>query len=56
MKAFSKLDGLILNHGILEPLKRVSDSTPEEWRAAYDINFFSLLAFVRLPSTFPNAY
>lgn len=46
IKAFSNLDGLILNHGTLEPLKRISDSTPKEWRAAFDINFFSLLAFV----------
>jgi NAD(P)-dependent dehydrogenase (short-subunit alcohol dehydrogenase family) len=48
LNGFSRLDGLILNHGTLSA-KRVSESTPEEWRAAFDVNFFSVLAFVSLP-------
>lgn len=47
IKRFSKLDGLIVNHGTLSPVKRIADSTPEEWRTLFDINFFSALAFVR---------
>ncbi|CAD6444109.1 2b2c8394-0d37-4d64-a10a-02fcf722d5ce [Sclerotinia trifoliorum] len=46
IKRFSKLDGLIVNHGILSPVKRIADSTPEEWRTLFDVNFFSALAFV----------
>jgi len=46
IKAFSKIDGLILNHGTLTPVKRIADSTPEEWRTVFDINFFSCIAFL----------
>lgn len=46
MKAFSQIDGLIVNHGTLTPVKRIADSTPEEWRSLYDVNFFSAVAFV----------
>lgn len=47
LKSFSRLDGLILNHGTLSA-KHISESSPEEWRAAFDVNFFSVLAFVSL--------
>ncbi|RAL68492.1 hypothetical protein DID88_007220 [Monilinia fructigena] len=46
IKRFSKLDGLIVNHGTLSPVIRIADSTPEEWRTLFDINFFSALAFI----------
>ncbi|KAL8889795.1 MAG: hypothetical protein Q9215_002983 [Flavoplaca cf. flavocitrina] len=51
-KDFGQLDGLILNHGILAPATRIADSSPEEWRHCFDVNFFSLIAFVKaaLPS------
>lgn len=41
---WEKLDGLIVNHGVLDPVKRLADSSAEEWRAAYDVNFFSAIA------------
>jgi NAD(P)-dependent dehydrogenase (short-subunit alcohol dehydrogenase family) len=44
---FQRLDGLIVNHGVLDPVKRVTDSSPEEWRKSYDINFFSAIALVQ---------
>jgi NAD(P)-dependent dehydrogenase (short-subunit alcohol dehydrogenase family) len=44
---WQRLDGLIVNHGVLEPVKRLADSTAEEWRAAYDINFFSAIAMAK---------
>ena len=53
LKAFSQIDGLIINHGTLSPIKRVVDSTPEEWRAAFDVNFFSAIAFVS-PLKYPR--
>ncbi|KAL8948766.1 MAG: hypothetical protein Q9222_005077 [Ikaeria aurantiellina] len=34
---FGQLDGLILNHGILDPATRVANSDPEEWRKCFDI-------------------
>jgi len=46
LKAFSTIDGLIINHGTLSPVKRIADSDPAEWRDLYDVNFFSAVAFV----------
>ncbi|ESZ96584.1 hypothetical protein SBOR_3086 [Sclerotinia borealis F-4128] len=46
IERFSRIDGLIVNHGTLTPVKRIADSTPEEWRTLFDINFFSALAFI----------
>ena len=45
--AFGQLDGLVLNHGKLEPVTRIAVSDTEEWRKTFDLNFFSLVAFVR---------
>ncbi len=47
LKSYGRLDGLVVNHGVLAPMKRIADSTPEEWRKLYDANLFSALAFVR---------
>ncbi|KAH6665137.1 hypothetical protein B0J14DRAFT_569248 [Halenospora varia] len=47
MKTFSRVDGLIINHGTLDPVKRISESTPEEWRSSFDVNFFSAVSFVQ---------
>ncbi|KAH9895499.1 NAD(P)-binding protein [Xylariomycetidae sp. FL2044] len=47
VKAFGKIDGIILNHGVLTPLSRIADSDAEEWRRAYDINFFSAVALLK---------
>lgn len=41
---WQRVDGLIVNHGVLDPVKRLADSSAEEWRAAYDVNFFSAIA------------
>merc|ERR1711977_196819 len=47
LSSFKTLDALILNHGTLSPVKRIADSTPTEWRKAYDVNFFSLIGFIQ---------
>lgn len=49
---FGRLDSLIINHGSLDPVKKIADSSPEEWRKAYDINVFSAVGMVQaaLPS------
>ncbi|KAL8929046.1 MAG: hypothetical protein Q9208_001489 [Pyrenodesmia sp. 3 TL-2023] len=51
-KDFGRLDGLILNHGVLEPATKIANSDPEAWRSCFDVNFFSLVAFIKaaLPS------
>ena len=46
LKSFGQLDGIVINHGVLSPMKRVADSTAEEWRKLFDANFFSAIALV----------
>jgi NAD(P)-dependent dehydrogenase (short-subunit alcohol dehydrogenase family) len=46
LKTFSRIDGLIINHGTLGDVKRISDSTAEEWRSLFDVNFFSAVSLV----------
>lgn len=46
-ESFSGLHGIVVNHGVLDPVRRLADSTAEEWRAAYDINFFSAIALAK---------
>lgn len=47
LERFGKLHGVIINHGVLDPVKRLADSTAEEWRAAFDINFFSAVSIAK---------
>ncbi|KAK7751114.1 hypothetical protein SLS62_006943 [Diatrype stigma] len=47
LKAFGKIDGLVINHGAISPLTKISESSAEDWRRAYDINVFSAVALVK---------
>lgn len=38
---FGKLDGVILNHGTLGQVKRISELEMEDWQDCFDTNFFS---------------
>ena len=44
---WQRVDGLIVNHGVLDPVKRIADSSAEEWRTAFDVNFFSAFAIAK---------
>lgn len=46
VKFGGQIDGVIINHAALEPIKKVADSSVEEWKKLYDINLFSPLALV----------
>jgi NADP-dependent 3-hydroxy acid dehydrogenase YdfG len=50
---WGRIDGLVINHGILDPVKRISEFDADEWRKAFDINVFSAIALVRarIPQT-----
>ena len=48
LEAFGKLDGLILNHGMMDPVTKIETSDVAEWRKLFDVNFFSLVAFVSI--------
>ncbi|KAJ7047293.1 hypothetical protein C8F04DRAFT_1058352 [Mycena alexandri] len=48
IKTFSTVDALVLNAATLPPLCRIGDETPlHEWRAHFDVNFFSLVAMLK---------
>lgn len=44
---WQRIDGVIVNHGVLDPVKRIADSKAEEWRAAFDVNYFSAVALAQ---------
>ena len=46
VREFGRLDGLVINHGILPPVTPVGDSDVEAWKHHFDVNFFSGIAFV----------
>ncbi|GIZ37742.1 hypothetical protein CKM354_000117800 [Cercospora kikuchii] len=47
IKQFGKLDGVIVNHGVLDPVTKVADAKAEEWRDGFTINFFSAVAIAK---------
>ncbi|KAG6991025.1 sterol 24-C-methyltransferase [Physcia stellaris] len=46
LEEFGQIDALVLNHGTLEPVTRISDSSVEAWKKGFDVNFFSAVAWV----------
>ena len=46
VSSFGKIDGLVINHGLLAP-KQFADTTVDEWKHIYDVNVFSGIALVR---------
>ncbi|KAH6616780.1 hypothetical protein C7974DRAFT_416895 [Boeremia exigua] len=44
---FGRLDALIVNHGSLDPVCKIGDSSPAAWRAAFDTNVFSAVGLVQ---------
>lgn len=48
VKSFGKLDGIVLNHGMLGQVGKISEAEPEQWKYGWDVNFLSLVAFVGL--------
>ncbi|KAG0359975.1 hypothetical protein BC939DRAFT_397177 [Gamsiella multidivaricata] len=42
-----RIDGLVLNAGVLEPLGSIASTSVEDWKQAFDINFFSILTLVQ---------
>lgn len=52
IKSFGQLDGLVLNHGILGQVGKIAVADVNQWKEDFDVNFFSLVAFVcPCPST-----
>ena len=46
IKEFGRLDGLVLNHGVLPPVTTIGNCDLGAWKENFDVNFFSAVAFV----------
>ena len=44
---WGRLDSVIVNHGTLDPVKKVADASTEDWKKGFDVNVFSTIALVR---------
>ncbi|KAF9956703.1 hypothetical protein BGZ65_002504 [Modicella reniformis] len=42
-----RVDGLALNAGVIEPLGTIANTSIQEWKQAFDTNFFSILTLVQ---------
>jgi NADP-dependent 3-hydroxy acid dehydrogenase YdfG len=51
---WGRLDSVIINHGTLDPVKKVAETSAEEWRKGFDVNVFSTVALVQKSSTIPH--
>ncbi|KAB8338982.1 hypothetical protein FH972_021921 [Carpinus fangiana] len=47
LSKFGSLDGLVINHGIMDPVKRICDADIEGWKTAFDTNVFSAIVMIR---------
>ena len=48
VEKFGQLDGVIVNHGIMDPVTKIETSDIEKWKKNFDVNFFSSFAFVSI--------
>ncbi|KJZ74856.1 hypothetical protein HIM_05765 [Hirsutella minnesotensis 3608] len=46
VKSFGRIDGVILNHGLLDPCK-IDNASIDDWKRLYDVNVFSCLAMAK---------
>ncbi|TDZ35937.1 putative oxidoreductase [Colletotrichum spinosum] len=47
VEKFGRIDGVVINHGVLEPVTRLENASIEDWKKAYDVNVFSGLALAQ---------
>lgn len=43
---YKRLDGIIANAGVLEPIENVNNLHASKWKRLFDINFFSVVSLV----------
>lgn len=48
IQEFGRMDGIVINHGVLTPVTPVVDCNIEAWKHNFDVNFFSAVAFVSI--------
>ncbi|CAI7609622.1 unnamed protein product [Penicillium manginii] len=47
VSTFGRLDGMVLNHGVLGQVGKIDVANTDEWKAGFDVNFISLVAFTK---------
>ncbi|OAL43271.1 NAD(P)-binding protein [Pyrenochaeta sp. DS3sAY3a] len=47
VERWGRLDALVVNHGSLEPVKKVADASVAEWRAAFEGGVFSVVGLIQ---------
>ena len=47
VERFGRIDGVVVNHGIITPIQRLENASVEDWIQTMNINAFSGLALVR---------
>ena len=56
LKSYGQIDGLVVNHAVLEPISRLENCSLEEFKRLFDVNLFSAFNIVReftLQATWP---
>lgn len=48
VEGHGKIDSLIANAGVLEPVQNVNDIVASEWKQLFNINFFSIVSLVSI--------
>ncbi|KAJ1678457.1 hypothetical protein EV182_004012 [Spiromyces aspiralis] len=44
---YQRLDGLVNNAGLLEPIRKVADTSVDDWKRHFDVNLFAVLELTR---------
>lgn len=46
VKQFGRIDSIIANAGVLQPVAQIKDADIDEWKTLFDVNFFSIVSLV----------
>ena len=54
MQKWGHVDGLIINHGVVDPVQPIRAADVDEWRKSFDINVFGVLELVSSTKDVPR--
>ncbi|ORY14801.1 hypothetical protein BCR34DRAFT_585557 [Clohesyomyces aquaticus] len=47
VERWGRVDAVVVNHGVLDPVAKVGESDVESWRRGFDVNFFSGVGLIQ---------